>query len=607
MSIKSDSIPARKEWLAVAGITVVALALRLYRIDHQSLWYDESFSVLASLASLPDLMQQLIQDFVHPPLHYVVLHALGHAFGMSSYTARATSAVLGTLSVPLLFFAGTILFNRTTGLLAAVLLAISQLAVMYSQEARPYAQEMFFVAALLVFLGLALRHRISWAWWCAVLTATLAVYTHYFSVFAVAPLFIWAAFGKDRVGAGKIVGGLLIAVVLFLPWIFSGVYESAITSAKTTGEQPSWFSVSWTTIFDTLNRFNNGGIDGVLTSGPPWAFFVGALLFTAPAMTSTSGRRTSGQALVWAAGMSLVVLLSAATGAWKSGTAVALLFAARAVLASCKTLALSGSSVFRLAASPKVWAGLLVLAFLVCLHQDAPRWILFTLGLMLGVIAHGELLGKEAPDQTAARSWRVTLARAEMPALFLLASFCLGVAVPIALGFIGFPFDSRYTLSALPIYYVLVAQGIARITPHTFRYAWALAACAFSLFALRANYFFPYKENWRDSMALVVDSYQANDCVTMAPFGNRPVNTWYAYGFDKKLPGMRYLPVSRVAEDVAGCPRLWFMEYRRVRVAFEAAESLRREVEKHHKVVAAWSFHWIDVYLYAARNSTSDR
>ena len=174
VAIKADSIEGQKDWLVVAGITVVAFALRLYRIDYQSLWYDESFTVVVSSASLADLMRQLIQDFVHPPLHYLVSNAVFHVFGLTSYTARITSAIFGVASVPLIFYAGKIFFTRSAGLLAAVLLTISQLAVMYSQEARPYAQQIFLVTAFLFFLGHALQFRKSWAWWCATAKRSLS-------------------------------------------------------------------------------------------------------------------------------------------------------------------------------------------------------------------------------------------------------------------------------------------------------------------------------------------------------------------------------------------------------------------------------------------------
>jgi len=498
-----------------------------------------------------------------------------------------------------LFYAGTIFFSRRTGIVAAILMAVSQLAIMYSQELRCYAQQIFLITAFLVFLGLALRYQISWAWWCAVLTAILAEYTHYYSIFAMGPLLIWAAFGRYKVSVSKVAGGLMIAFVLFLPWMFSGIFEAATSGLKTiVGGQPSYFSVSWATIFDTFNRFNNGGVNGVLISGPPWAFFVGAFLFGAPVVSVAIGGRPS--VLAWAIGLFLVVLFSVATGDEKPGVALVMLFTARVVLASCRRLVIAGTSIYRIASSPHVWVGLLLLAFLVCLHQESPRWVLFTLGLMLGVITHNELLGNavKVPNPSAPGTWNFESAHIGLPALFLLISFLVGVAIPVGLGAFGIQYDPRYTLSALPIYYILVAEGISRIKPKVGRYALVATACVYSVFALRANYFFPYKENWRDSMALVVTSYETNDCVTMAPWGDEPFNTWYAYRFEKKLPNMRYVPVSRVVEEAASCPRLWFMEYRRVRVAFKAAESLRVEVEKQYALVNAWSFHWVDVYLY---------
>lgn len=606
MAISAEKISKPKMWLVVAGVTAVALLLRLYRIDYQSLWFDESFSLLASSAPIASLMRQLIEDFVHPPLHYIALNIVHHVLGLDSYSARTLSAIYGAASIPLVFYAGSIFFSRSAGLLAAVLLAISQLSVMYSQEARPYAQQIFFIAAMLVFLGLAIQRNKSWAWWCAVFAAIFAVYTHYFSVFVIAPLYIWAAFGKHAISWKKLAGGLLIAAALFLPWLFSGIIDAAINSPKTISEQPSWFSVSWTTMVDTINRFNNGGLDGVLIHGPAWVFFVGAFLFSSPVISTIVDRRTSLLTVVWVIGTCLVFALNAATGPSTSGAAVIWLFLARVVLGFCSRSAIAESSFFKLVANPRLWSGLLVMAFLIALRVQSPSWVFFALGIMLGIITHTELLRRETRVSNASASdddRRDEIACAKQSFIALSASLFLGIAIPIALGAVSIQYDPRYTLATLPIYYILVAEGVTQIRPQVYKYVLVIAMCALSLFALRQNYFSPYKENWRDSLALMINSYQENDCVIMYPFTNVPVSTWYAYGYDEMLPEMRYVPSSRIAEIVPSCPRLWFMQYGRVRAEFELGESMKKQVELHQSVVEAWSFHWIDVFLYTNKSS----
>jgi uncharacterized membrane protein len=59
--------------------------------------------------------------------------------GSEEWVLRLPSALVGLLSIYLLYRLGSALFDRLTGLAAALLLAVSPFHVWYSQEARMYA------------------------------------------------------------------------------------------------------------------------------------------------------------------------------------------------------------------------------------------------------------------------------------------------------------------------------------------------------------------------------------------------------------------------------------------------------------------------------------
>src|SRR3990172_4214446 len=86
-------------WGIPSAVVFLGLALRMYRIDHQSLWGDEAFSLTVSRLPLSDMTGKLVRDFVHPPLHYYMLHAWFKWFGFGGFQARLLSAVFGTLAV----------------------------------------------------------------------------------------------------------------------------------------------------------------------------------------------------------------------------------------------------------------------------------------------------------------------------------------------------------------------------------------------------------------------------------------------------------------------------------------------------------------------------
>lgn len=595
------SHPRLNTTLLLFLLVLVALLLRIFRLDHQSLWYDEAFSVVTSSAPLPDMMRQLISDFVHPPLYYLVLHALHQLHELGSASARAVSVVFGLASIPLLYYAGKWFYDRQTGLLAALLLTLSQLAVMYSQEARPYALQMFTISLVLYGFALAIKQHSSLGWWCAVCAALLSIYTQYYSLFVLAPLLLWAITERRGIGTKNIVIALVLAVICYLPWLGSGIIDAALHAEKTTGEQPDYFAISWATIFDVLNRYNNGSIDNLLLDGPHWLYFVGACLFTAPALVAGAGRHQFSSRAVtgfWLLGALVLGLFTAAFGGSKAGLVLTALYLMRAGLAALPLVGRDTLPGYRLATSTRAWLVILVAAFAICLHQNAYAWVFSMLGLMLGAIGLGHL----QRAHTGA-SPRDTSSASVAQGYFLLLSCLFGIGAPILLGIIGMQFDTRYTLSALPVYYLLVAAGIAAIKPARLRLSLVVVICLYSLFALRANYFSPYKENWRDSMALVISNYEAGDCVTMSPSWRELPNTWYAYRYERQLPNINFISAKEIVAAAAQCPRIWFLQYGRVGSSVEDGIPLREGVEQLHVPLREWHYHWVDVTLYENRQT----
>src|ERR1051326_3037664 len=65
---------------SIAAITVIAAALRWYRIDAQSLWYDEGISAHQLTRSFAEIVRASALD-THPPLYYWTLKAWGELCG----------------------------------------------------------------------------------------------------------------------------------------------------------------------------------------------------------------------------------------------------------------------------------------------------------------------------------------------------------------------------------------------------------------------------------------------------------------------------------------------------------------------------------------------
>jgi len=183
-------------WMALVALGL-GMGLRFYRLDAQSLWYDEGTSARLSEGPLRHILESAAQD-IHPPLYYVLLHGWAAAAGRSAFALRAFSALTGVLLIAATGNLTARLFGRRAAALAMLLMALHPLAVYYAQEVRMYA---------LLGLGAAL-HTVCWlAWWRRprpgralglLLTGVVGWYTHY--VFPAVPLAHLAAMG---IGGGR--------------------------------------------------------------------------------------------------------------------------------------------------------------------------------------------------------------------------------------------------------------------------------------------------------------------------------------------------------------------------------------------------------------------
>ena len=170
----------------VLALTVIGAALRFATLDVQSLWGDESATILLVHRSFGSMLSHLSSSESAPPLYYALAWLWTHVFGTGAVGFRSLSALAGTLTIPIVYLCGREISPRV-GVWAAALATFSPAMFYYSQEARAYALLVLFSA--LAFLwwqrALARRDSRSLAWWAAM--SSLAVLTHYFAAFLFVP------------------------------------------------------------------------------------------------------------------------------------------------------------------------------------------------------------------------------------------------------------------------------------------------------------------------------------------------------------------------------------------------------------------------------------
>ena len=233
--------------LCLGAILLLALALRLYRLDAQSLWNDEGTSVALAGRDLATITRSAAAD-IHPPLYYYLLHAWTGLWGTGEAAARSLSALAGVGLVAATYALGRRTLGAGAGLAAALLAAVSPFGVYYAQEARMYV-----LATLLGALSMLAYVRLL-AGWAApapgrraqrlaaggyLLATVAAVYTHYFAFSLLAAqnvaLALWLAW-RYRAGARRDLwrvaapwAGLQVAVVaLYVPWLIAS--RSSLTA-----------------------------------------------------------------------------------------------------------------------------------------------------------------------------------------------------------------------------------------------------------------------------------------------------------------------------------------------------------------------------------------
>jgi 4-amino-4-deoxy-L-arabinose transferase-like glycosyltransferase len=173
------------ELILILLILLLAFALRVHALDRQSFWNDEGLTVHYASTPATELIQRMRVGF-HNPLYFLSLHFWMDVVGRSDWAIRFYSLMLSTLAVPLLYTLGRLLYGKTAGLLAALILAANPFAVYYAQEARMYAQVLSLSAGMMLVFILALRRDRPVYWLGYALLAVGCLYTHYFA--ALAPL-----------------------------------------------------------------------------------------------------------------------------------------------------------------------------------------------------------------------------------------------------------------------------------------------------------------------------------------------------------------------------------------------------------------------------------
>lgn len=239
----------------LAAIVIMGAVLRLYDLGTESYWLDEIIMV--------DVTSSDFETFIvnteggRPPLYVLLGHIWIRIFGDSEVGTRSLSAVVGVLSLPLMYLVGRRLWNSSIGLLATLVLSLSIFHIYYSQEYRYYSVVMLCALLTLLFYTRALQTRRISDFLIYAAAAIGVFYSHTFAVFLlVVPglhflLYIrrhWSLAWKWLLAEVIIFIGILPGLLIIVRGLTGGPGGGAEGSPSDWITAPGWFAPARTMI-----------------------------------------------------------------------------------------------------------------------------------------------------------------------------------------------------------------------------------------------------------------------------------------------------------------------------------------------------------------------
>jgi hypothetical protein len=219
--------------LTLLALTVYGAFIRSYSISKQSLWIDETVTVLQCKGIIACGLPKQGDGYVNWdafPANY--LYALGYLLSDNvNIAARIIPIVLGTACIPFVF----LLLRKQTGssacaLMGAALVALLEEQVAWSRQARPYITVEFLT---LVTLWCGINYNKAQRWFyllLGVLASLAAAFSHRCGYIAVFTLVLTVVFDVRRSGIARLVG---VTAVVFLAIVLIGYFAPSNSSLTT--------------------------------------------------------------------------------------------------------------------------------------------------------------------------------------------------------------------------------------------------------------------------------------------------------------------------------------------------------------------------------------
>ncbi len=240
-------IKNRKTFLLLVLIVLLGTFLRFYNLGKESFWLDEGATALAvkkygALGIIKNVYEegQILPEY-YPgynddlPFYYVFLSEWVKIFGLSEFSFRSFSAILGSFTLIWIFYLLNYLFNDKIALLSAFLASINLTLIWYSQETRQYTYLLFLSLISIIFLLKSLKEDKTKYIIGFIIFNALIIYSNFpwliFIIFeGLFALFtIYKDYVKKRLLRKKVIIAFMIIGVLYIPLIGRALFTNTNT------------------------------------------------------------------------------------------------------------------------------------------------------------------------------------------------------------------------------------------------------------------------------------------------------------------------------------------------------------------------------------------
>ena len=202
-------------------LLAVALFLRTLNLHKEFSGDESAITYLSQLTSVSEIVSNLKQKYVYPPLTYILVHYWTQV-NQSVLWIRLYFVLFGFGVCVLIYLLGKEYLNAKFAKITLLLAAFSPLLIFTSQYARSYGDSAFWMLLSSLFMLKIVKGKDRLEVWIGYVVSTvLSLYTFYFSALLIFTQFIYMVIfkSKDRKCILKWCLSMFMIGLIFMPWL----------------------------------------------------------------------------------------------------------------------------------------------------------------------------------------------------------------------------------------------------------------------------------------------------------------------------------------------------------------------------------------------------